>query len=100
MNDIEKCVENCRTCGKPGTELCSGCQKIKDVHDAGPWNTPADPYRIVRYFSDGRPAKRIKVVSSLDAARLHCSSPLTSGTLRSGVRWFDGFKKIRGADHA
>jgi len=54
----------------------------------------AQRYRIVRFFSDHRPAKRIKVVSSLELARLHCSSPLTRGELRSGVKWFDGFKKI------
>jgi hypothetical protein len=51
-------------------------------------------YRILRFFSDGRPAKRIKVVSSLELAQLHCNSPLTSGVLRSGVRWFDGFRRI------
>lgn len=51
-------------------------------------------YRIVRLFSDGRPNKRIKVVSSLELAQLHCNSPLTRGTLRSGVRWFDGYYQI------
>lgn len=51
-------------------------------------------YRIIRFFSDGRPAKRVKVVSSLSLAQLHCSSPLTSGVLRSGVTWFDGYKKV------
>ena len=49
-------------------------------------------YRILRFFSDGRPAKRIKVVSSRELAELHCKSPLTKGVLRSGVKWFDGFR--------
>lgn len=53
-------------------------------------------YRILRFFSDGRRAKRVKVVSSLELAKLHCNSPLTKGTLRSGVRWFDGFREIKG----
>jgi len=52
-------------------------------------------FRIVRYFSDGRPAKRVKVVSTLEIARLHCSSPGTSGELPGGVRWFDGFRETR-----
>lgn len=47
--------------------------------------------KIVRFFSDGRRAKLIKVVSSVEIARLHCSSPGTKGVLRSGVKWFDGF---------
>lgn len=53
-------------------------------------------YRIIRFFSDGRSAKRVKVVSSLEIARLHCSSPLTRGVLRSGVKWFDGYVEIKG----
>ena len=52
-------------------------------------------YRIVRYFSDGRPAKRVKVVSTLEIARLHCSNPGTSGELPGGVRWFDGFRETK-----
>ena len=52
-------------------------------------------YKILRFFSDGRPAKRIKVVSSLELAQLHCNSSLTKGVLRSGVKWFDGFKEIK-----
>lgn len=50
-------------------------------------------YKMLRFFSDGRRAKRVKTVSSLELAQLHCNSPLTSGTLRSGVKWFDGYRK-------
>jgi len=53
-------------------------------------------YRILRFFSDGRPAERVKVVSTLELARLHCNSPLTKGVLRSGVKWFDGWREIKG----
>lgn len=53
-----------------------------------------DRYKILRFFSDGRRPKRIKIVSSLEIAKLHCNSPLTKGTLRNGVRWFDGFEKL------
>jgi len=51
-------------------------------------------YRILRFFSDGRPAKRVKVVSTIELAKLHCNSPLTSGFLRSGVKWFDGYREV------
>lgn len=51
-------------------------------------------YRILRFFSNGRPPKRVKVVSSLKLAQLHCNDPLTKGVLRSGVRWFEGWRKI------
>lgn len=54
-----------------------------------------EKFRIIRFFSDGRPAKLVKVVSSLYIAQLHCGSPLTSGTLRSGVKWFDGYKGVQ-----
>lgn len=60
------------------------------------WEPKQERYRILRFFSDGRPAKRIKVVSSLAIAQLHCNDPLTKGTLRSGVKWFDGYRKIGG----
>lgn len=49
--------------------------------------------KILRFFSDSRQAKRIKVVSSEEIARLHCSSPGTSGTLSDGTKWFDGYVK-------
>lgn len=52
-------------------------------------------YRILRFFNDGRPSKRIKVVSSLALAQLHCNDKRTRGELRSGVRWFDGFREIK-----
>jgi hypothetical protein len=48
-------------------------------------------YKILRFFSDGRSSKTIKVVNSLELAKLHCSSELTHGVLRSGVKWFDGY---------
>ena len=53
------------------------------------------PCRILRFFSDGRPPKRVKVVSSLELAKLHCKSPLTKGVLRSGVKWFDGYREVK-----
>jgi hypothetical protein len=52
-------------------------------------------FRIVRFFSDGRPAKLIRVVGTLELAQLHCTSPLTRGTLRSGVKWFDGYREVK-----
>jgi hypothetical protein len=57
-------------------------------------NLMKERYRILRFFSDGRPAKRIKVVPTLKLAKLHCRSPLTQGILRLGVKWFGGFIKI------
>lgn len=50
-------------------------------------------FKILRYFSDGRPARRIKTVSTEAIAQLHCNDPLTRGTLRSGVKWFDGYRR-------
>lgn len=52
-------------------------------------------YKIIRFFSDGRPAKKVKYVPTLELARLHCDSPLTTGELRSGVKWFDGCKETK-----
>lgn len=52
-------------------------------------------YRILRFYSDGRPAKRIKIVGTLELAKLHCSHPETRGTMRNGVKWFDGFTEIK-----
>ena len=51
-------------------------------------------YKIIRFFSDGRPQKRVKTVSTEELAKLHCSSPETHGILRSGVKWFDGYHKV------
>lgn len=68
----------CTVCGHHG-EDCTG--KVQR-------------YRILRFFSDGRPPKRVRVVESIELARLHCNSPLTKGTLRSGVNYFDGFRAI------
>jgi len=51
-------------------------------------------YKIKRFFSDGRRPKKVKLVSSLEIAQLHCSSSLTKGELRTGVKWFDGFERI------
>lgn len=52
-------------------------------------------YRILRFFSDGRKYQTVTIVSTLEAAKLHCNSPLTKGVLRSGVQWFDGFKEVK-----
>ena len=52
-------------------------------------------YKIVRYFSDMRRAKKIKIVSSLEIAQLHCNDERTRGTLKSGVKWFDGYIKSK-----
>lgn len=59
-------------------------------------------YRIVRYFSDNRPAKRVKVVATLAEAKAHCSRPETQGFVKArgpmregGVNWFDGFVEIK-----
>jgi hypothetical protein len=54
----------------------------------------AELYQILKFFSDGRPSKRVRVVSSLAVARLWCNGPGTKGTLRSGVQWFYGYSKI------
>jgi hypothetical protein len=50
-------------------------------------------YRIVRFFSDQRPRKTVKIVKSLEAAQEWCSSPITKGELRDGTKWFDGYEE-------
>lgn len=52
-------------------------------------------YKIVRFFSDARPSETVKIVSSLEAAKLHCSDAKSSGTLPGGVKWFDGFEEVK-----
>ena len=52
-----------------------------------------DTYKIVRFYSDGRPNKTIRRGVSLQVAQLHCNDQRTRGVLRSGVRWFDGYTK-------
>jgi hypothetical protein len=54
-------------------------------------------YKIIRFYSDGRRPRwvgRLKM-PTLELAQLHCNSPLTQGELRGGVKWFDGYQKIK-----
>lgn len=55
-------------------------------------------FRILRFFSDERPPKRIKIVNTLELAKMHCSSPGTSGVLKNGVKWFYGYTEIKKGD--
>ena len=50
-------------------------------------------YKIYRFYSDNRKKKLIKRVSTEEIARLHCSSPNTSGVTKTGVNWFDGYTR-------
>jgi hypothetical protein len=52
-------------------------------------------YKIIRYFSNGK-RKKIKTVSTLEIAKLHCNDSGTQGVTSKGVKWFDGFVKIGG----
>ena len=55
-------------------------------------------YKIIRFYSDGRRPRwlgRLKM-PTLELAQLHCNSPLTQGELRNGVKWFDGYQKMKG----
>ncbi len=45
-------------------------------------------YKIYRFYKSGH-KKLVKVVSSLEIARLHCNDPRTT---KAGV-WFDGYTK-------
>ncbi len=46
-------------------------------------------YKIIRFYKSGR-KKTIKLVSTLEIARLHCNDPRT---MKEGV-WFDGYTKV------
>jgi hypothetical protein len=57
-------------------------------------------FLILRFFSDGRPAKRVKIVETLAEAQAHCSRPATRGFIagrggRDGAEWFDGYTEIK-----
>jgi hypothetical protein len=52
-------------------------------------------YKIVRYFGDYRPAKTVRRVSTRAEAMYWCQLAFSRGTLRSGVKWFDGFVEVK-----
>ena len=47
-------------------------------------------YKIIRFYKSGR-RRKIKTVSTLEIAQLHCNDPRTSGD-----GWFDGYEKENG----
>jgi hypothetical protein len=49
-------------------------------------------YEIIRFYGNGR-KRTMDSGLTLEEAKKHCSDPATSGTTRSGVRFFDGFTK-------
>jgi len=46
-------------------------------------------YKIIRFYKSGR-RQKIKTVSTLEIARLHCNDPRTK---KDGI-YFDGYVKI------
>jgi hypothetical protein len=55
-------------------------------------------YRVIRMFRDaGKKRKVILKHVSLEAAQLHCRSPLTHKVDKEGnVIWFDGYEEEAG----
>ena len=53
---------------------------------------PAGTYEIIRFYDNGH-KRTMDHGLTLDEAKEHCNDPATSGTTRSGVRFFDGFTK-------
>ena len=51
-------------------------------------------YKIIKFYSDHRSPKRVKIALSEREAKEWCSHPNTRGTLRNGIKWFDGWTKI------
>ena len=51
-------------------------------------------YKIIRFYRNGRKARLIKRVSTLEIAQLHCSDDRTHKKDKDGhVVWFDGYTK-------
>jgi len=50
-------------------------------------------YDIVRFYQDGSPKRHIMFNVDDKTAHRHVNDPKTSGTTRSGKRFFDGFVK-------
>ena len=50
-------------------------------------------YRIIR-FRFNRPSRTIRTHVTLTEAQAHCSREDTHG-VRAGVRWFDGYTRMR-----
>ena len=48
-------------------------------------------YDIVRFYQDGSPKRHIMFNVDDKTAHRHVNDPKTSGTTRSGKRFFDGF---------
>ena len=51
-------------------------------------------YRIVRFYSDSRPAEVKQVGLTLEEAQAHCQDP---NTRQDGV-WFDGYSEYSGSN--
>ena len=56
-------------------------------------NPKGTKYDIVRFYQDGSPKRHIMFNVRDDLAHPHVNDPKTSGTTRSGKRFFDGFTK-------
>ena len=52
-------------------------------------------YKVRRYYSDFRKPKTILNKVSLKVAQLHCECPHTKGITKNGVKYFDGYIKIK-----
>lgn len=51
-------------------------------------------FKIVRYYSDNRKPVTLRANVTQAQAREWCQGPITSGTLRTGVKWFDGYTRM------
>ena len=65
---------------------------LLDQRDISTQNETVPAYMVIRFFSDGRRAKRIRYNQTREQAVLWCGNPSTRGMLRSGVKWFNGFR--------
>tara|TARA_Y100001951_G_C11157797_1_gene192969 strand:+ start:399 stop:644 length:246 start_codon:yes stop_codon:yes gene_type:complete len=56
-------------------------------------NREGTMYDVVRFYQDGSPKRHILEHVDDKMAHKHVNDPKTSGTTRSGKRFFDGFVK-------
>ena len=56
-------------------------------------NVEGTRYDVVRFYDDGSPKRHILEYVDDITAHFHVNDPKTSGTTRSGKRFFDGFVK-------
>jgi hypothetical protein len=71
---------------------CTDCKRTTPVR----LYEPSEPriYRIIR-FREGSNPRTVRSNVTLTEAQAHCSREDTHG-VRAGVRWFDGYDKMRG----